>query len=184
MQVKQGLTCWFWVCDAPQFKEKVIVIAGGGDAGLTEALYLARIAAEINVIEELPELTASRILQERVLANSKINVRCGTKIEGIKGNGQVQELAIMNLLGNEKMKLEVGGVLVRIGLVPNTSYLKDLLSLSEDGFILVNEAMETSVSGIFAAGDIRYGSARQIATAVGDGVTAALSAGKLIGLKN
>ncbi len=90
----------------------------------------------------------------------------------------------MNLLGNEKMKLEVGGVLVRIGLEPNTSYLKALLSLSEDGFILVNEAMETSVSGIFAAGDIRYGSARQIATAVGDGVTAALSAGKLIGLKN
>ena len=171
------------VCDGPQFAERVVAVAGGGDAGLTEALYLTRLASEITVIELMPELNASKILQERVLANPKIKICCGTRIEAITGDKQVKGLELLNVKTNEKTTLQVGGILIRIGLVPNTSNIKGLLSLDKEGFVSVNEDLETSVPGIFAAGDIRHGSARQIATAVGDGVTAALSADRLIKLK-
>ena len=171
------------VCDAPQFAERVVVVAGGADAGLTEALYLTRLASEIIVIELMPQLTASKILQERALANPKIKICCGTRIEAITGDNHVKELELLNVLTSERTTLQVGGILIRIGLEPNTSYLRGLLSLDSKGFVLVNEEMETSTPGVFAAGDIRHGSARQIATAVGDGVTAALSAGRLIKLK-
>jgi len=171
------------VCDAPQFAERVVAVAGGGDAGLTEALYLTRLASEITVIELMPQLTASKILQERALANPKLKICCGTRIEAIIGDDQVKELELLNVLTSERTTLPVGGILIRIGLVPNTGYLKGLLSLDSEGYVLVNEELETSIPGIFAAGDIRHGSARQIATAVGDGVTAALSADRLIKLK-
>ena len=171
------------VCDGPQFAERVVAVAGGGDAGLTEALYLTRLASEITVIELMPELNASKILQERVLANPKIKICCGTKIEAITGDKQVKGLELLNVKTNEKTTLQVGGILIRIGLVPNTSNIKGLLSLDKEGFVSVNEDLETSVPGIFAAGDIRHASVRQIATAVGDGVTAALSADRLIKLK-
>jgi len=171
------------VCDAPQFTERVVAVAGGGDAGLTEALYLIRLASEITVIELMPQLTASKILQERALANPKIKICCGTRIEAITGDDHVKELELHNVLTSERTTLQVGGILIRIGLEPNTSYLRGLLSLDSEGFVLVNEELETSIPGIFAAGDIRHGAARQIATAVGDGVTAALSADRLIKLK-
>lgn len=171
------------VCDAPQFTERVVAVAGGGDAGLTEALYLTRLASEITVIELMPQLTASKILQERALANPKIKICCGTRIEAITGDDHVKELELHNVLTSERTTLQVGGILIRIGLEPNTSYLRGLLSLDSEGFVLVNEELETSIPGIFAAGDIRHGAARQIATAVGDGVTAALSADRLIKLK-
>ncbi len=171
------------VCDAPQFAERAVAVAGGGDAGLTEALYLNRLASEITVIEQMPNLTASKILQERALAEPKIVVRTGTKIERITGEDHVNGLEIINLSTNEMTLLQVGAVLIRIGLEANTGYLKDLLSLDKEGLVLVNEELETSVPGIFAAGDIRHASSRQIAAAVGDGVTAALSAGRFIELK-
>ena len=171
------------VCDAPQFTEHVVAVAGGGDAGLTEALYLTRLASEIIIIELVSQLTASKILQERVFANPKIKIRCGTRIEAITGDDRVRELDLVTVSTSERTKLPVGGVLVRIGLEPNTGYLKSLLSLDSEGYVLVNEDLETSIPGIFAAGDIRHSSARQIAAAVGDGVTAALSADRLINLQ-
>ena len=171
------------VCDGPQFTDRVVAVAGGGDAGLTEALYLTRLASEITVIELMPQLNASKILQERALANSKIKIRCGTRIEAITGDDQVKELKLFNVLTNERTTLPVDGILIRIGLDPDTGYLKGLLSLDSEGYVVVNEQMETSVPGMSAVGDMRHGSARQIATAVGDGVTAALSADRLIKLK-
>ena len=171
------------VCDGPQFTDRVVAVAGGGDAGLTEALYLTRLVSEISVIELMPQLNASKILQERALDNPKIKIQCGTKIEAITGDDHVKELKLLNVATNERTTLPVDGILIRIGLKPDTGYLKDLLSLDSEGYVAVNEQMETSVPGIFAAGDIRHSSARQIATATGDGVTAALSADRLIKLK-
>lgn len=171
------------VCDAPQFAERAVAVVGGGDAGLTEALYLTRFASEITVIEQMPELTASRILQERASADPKITVCPGTRIERITGEDYVRDLELLDLSTDEKTIFQVGAVLIRIGLEPKTGYLNGLLSLDSEGFVLVNEELETSVPGIFAAGDIRHASVRQIATAVGDGVTAALSAGRFIGSK-
>ena len=171
------------VCDAPQFADRVTAVAGVGDAGLTEALHLTRVASEVIVFEVMPALTASKILQERTLADPKIKVCCGTRIEAITGDDHVKKLDLLNVSTSERTTLPVGGILIRIGLEPNTSYLKGLLSLDSEGFVLVNDQMETSVPGVFAAGDIRHGSARQVATAVGDGVTAALSADRLVKLK-
>jgi len=172
------------VCDAPQFAERAIAVVGGGDAGLTEALYLTRFASEITVIEQMPRLTASRIIQERISDEPKIKICCGTRIERITGNDHVEVLELLEMSTNERTRLQVGAVLIRIGVEPNTGYLKGLLSLDKEGFILVNEELETSIPGIFAAGDIRHASARQIATAVGDGATAAIMAGRFIESKH
>ncbi len=171
------------VCDAPKFTGKVAAVAGGGDAGLTEALYLTRHASEITVIEQMPNLTASKILQEKALANPKLQIYCETRIESIRGEDQVKELELVNVSTSKRTILLVGGIVVRIGLQPNTDYLKGLLSLDSEGYVIVNDTMETSVPGIFASGDIRHASARQIATATGDGVTAALSADRFINTK-
>jgi thioredoxin reductase (NADPH) len=168
------------VCDGPQFTERVVAVAGGGDAGLTEALYLTRLASKVIVIELMPQLTASKTLQERALAKPKIEIRCGTKIEAITGHDQVKELQLLDVLTSQRTTLQVGGIVVRIGLEPNTGYLKGLLPLDSEEYVLVNEEMETAIPGVFAAGDIRHGSARQVATAVGDGVTAAISVCRLI----
>lgn len=170
------------VCDGPKFTGQAVAVAGGGDSGVTEALHLAKFASEVTVIKRGPCLDAAKVLQERALANQKIKFLFKTKIESIIGDGQVEGLELLNLSTQEKTTLPVGGILIRIGLKPNTNYFKDLLSTDSDGFILVNEQLETTISGIFAAGDIRHGSARQIATAVGDGVTAALAADRLMKL--
>jgi len=168
------------VCDAPQFAERVVAVVGGGDVALSEALHLSKFALRVIVIHRRQELRATRIIQERALANPKIKICCGTKIEAIKGDDHVKELELLNVSTNERTTLPVGGILVRIGLEPNTGYLKGLLSLDSEGYVLVNEKMETSIPGVFAAGDIRHASARQIATAIGDGVAAAISAGNFI----
>lgn len=168
------------VCDGPQFSERIVAVAGGGDAGITEALYLTRLASKVIVIEFMPHLTANKILQERTLAKPKVEIRCGTKIEAVIGSERVSELQILDMSTNQRTTLPTCGIVIRIGLEPNTGYLRDLVSLDLEGYVMVNEEMETSVRGIFAAGDIRHGSARQVATAVGDGVTAAISACRLI----
>jgi len=171
------------VCDAPQFTERVVAVAGGSDAAITEALHLSKFASKVVLIHRRQELRATRILQERAFSEPKIEFLWNTVVEAITGDDQVKELELLNVSTSERTTLQVGGVLVRIGLEPSTSYLKGLLSLDSEGYVLVNEELETSVPGIFAAGDIRHGSARQIATAVGDGVMAALSADRFIKLK-
>jgi len=171
------------VCDAPQFAERVVAVIGGSDAAITEALHLTKFASRVVVIHRRQELRAARVLQERAFIEPKIEFLWDTVVAAITGDDQVKELELLNVLTSERTTLRVGGILIRIGLEPNTSYLRGLLSLDSEGFVLVNEEMETSTPGVFAAGDIRHGSAKQIATAIGDGVTAALSAGRLIKLK-
>jgi thioredoxin reductase (NADPH) len=170
-------------CDGPSYADKVVAVAGGGDSGLTEALSLARFASKVIVIELLPQLSASKILQDRALANPKLQIICGTKIEAIQGDTSVKSLSLLNAKTGEKSVLEVGGILVHTGIIANTEYLKNVVPLDERGQVLVNEKLETKISGIFAAGDIRHNSPWQISTAVGDGATAALSLGKYLGTR-
>lgn len=168
------------VCEGAPFVDKVVAVAGGGDAGITEGLYLTRIVSKVIVIETMPRLTASKVLQERARLNPKIEIRCGTKIERISGDTMVKELSLVEDQTGTRSKLEVDGLLVHVGLEPNTTYLRGIVPLNREGQIIVNERLETQIRGIFAAGDIRHGSPRQIATAVGDGATAALSAEKFL----
>lgn len=163
-------------CDGPLFKNKVVAVVGGGDTGITEALFLAKLAAKVIVIELLPKLGATKVLQQRAFANPKMEINCDTVVESIVGNGRVRGLKLRNVKTGEVSSLEVDGVFVAVGLRPNTGYVKGLLALTPGGFIPVNDSMETEIPGVFAAGDIRYNSVRQVVTAAADGAVAALSA--------
>ncbi len=167
------------LCDGGKFAERVVAVCGGGDAGLTEALYMTKLASKVIVVELMPALTASAVLQERALANPKLEIRTGVKVEAIAGENQVEGVELVDA-GGQRETLKVDGVLVQVGLEPNTSYLKGIVPLDRQGRIIVNEMMETEIPCILAAGDIRSGSSNQIITAAGDGAIAAISAQRLL----
>lgn len=150
------------------------------DAGITEALYLTKLASKVVLFEAFPKLTAIAVLQERALSNPKLEIRCGTKVESISGNSQVLAIEVSDMSSGRRETLKVDGVLVHIGLEPDTRYLDGVVPLDSQGQIIVNEKMETEVPYLLAAGDIRSGSLRQITTAIGDGATAALSVQRLL----
>jgi thioredoxin reductase (NADPH) len=165
-------------CDGGHYADKVVAVCGGGDAGVTEALYMSKIASRVILIEALPELTATAVLRDRLAANHKIEVRCGVSVNSITGKEKVESIELV--AGNKKEILKVDGVLVHIGLEPNTGYLEGMVPLDEQGQVIVNGKMETEVPYILAAGDIRSNSPRQVAAAVGDGVIAAVTAERLL----
>ena len=167
-------------CDGPFFKDQTVAVVGGGNAAITEALHLAKFASRVKVIHRRSELRATRILQEKALAESKIEFLWNTEVEKIEGKDKVKQLSLSNTATGEKSTLDTAGVFVAIGLKPNTSYLKGILPLDDAGYIITNEKMETPVAGIFAAGDVRLNSARQAITAAGDGATAAIYAEKFV----
>ena len=142
---------------------------------MTEAMILSRMVSKIVLVEMVPQLTATRVLQDRIAEDPKIEVKTGTRIEAIRGGEQVESLDVVDIASKGKSSLKADGVLVHIGIEPNTAYLKGAVPLNAKGQVIVNASMETEVPGIFAAGDIRSSSAWQISTAVGDGATAAIS---------
>jgi thioredoxin reductase (NADPH) len=172
------ISCAF--CDGGQFTNLVVAVCGGGDAGVTGALYLAKIASKVILIEAMPVLTATAVLRDRVKDNPKIEVRCGTKVTAIVGNSQVEGIEILEEKSGEKGTLKVDGVLVHVGLDPNTDYLEGVVPLDKQRQVIVNEWMETEIPGIFAAGDIRSKSPGQVSTAVGDGAAAGMSAQRFL----
>ena len=161
-------------CDGPRFTGKVVAVAGGGDSGVTEALFMSGFVSKIIIIEIMPQMLATKMLQERVLANLKIEVRCGTKIEAICGSDKLEFLELADVKTGQKSTLKVDGLLVRVGLVPNTVFLKGTLPFNPIGQVMVNAQMETEIPGIYAVGDVRDNSPMQIVTAVSDGATAVM----------
>ncbi|OGO24257.1 MAG: thioredoxin-disulfide reductase [Chloroflexi bacterium RBG_16_50_9] len=168
-------------CDGAFFREKPVAVVGGGDAALTEALHLTRFASKVTVIHRRHELRATRILQEKALAEPKIELLWDTTVEEVAGGNFVDRITVSHVTGGEKAVIDIAGVFVSIGFKPNTDYLKSILTLDKTGAIVVDENMATVVPGIFAAGDIRSNSIRQVISAAGDGAIAAVSAGKYIG---
>ncbi len=167
-------------CDAAFFREQPVAIVGGGDTAITEALHLARFASRVTVIHRRDQLRGGHILQEKAFAQPNIEFRWDSIVESIEGGDLVRGVRLRQLKTGEESTLEVAGVFVSIGLRPNTSYLKGILPLDVSGHIITDEMMATKIPGIFAAGDIRYNSARQAITAAGDGATAAIYAEKFI----
>lgn len=161
-------------CDGPAFIQKKVAVVGGGDSGLTEALFLSRIGVKVLLVEQLPFLTAQKILQERAKSDPNIEIRCDSRIERILGEEELTGVEVFDIKKGKKEVLEVDGVLVQIGLEPNTEPFIGILNLDEKGRIRVNEKMETNLELVFACGDVRSNSPGQIITAMGDGATCAI----------
>jgi len=175
MLLGQGVS-YCATCDGFFFRGREVAVVGGGDAAITDALELAQHASKVYVIHRRDQLRAGQVLQQRALAEPKIEFIWNTVVEEIMGEQVVKALKLRNVKTRQLSTLEVAGVFVAVGLKPNSQPFADIVELSETGHIITDELMATSVPGIFAAGDIRGKSARQIASAVGDGATAALSA--------
>ena len=167
-------------CDGAHFAGKAVAIAGAGDSGITDGLYLERLGCKLTIIEIMPQPNASKVLLDRAYSNPNIEIKLGTKIETVLGDEWVTAVKVQDVATGAQSRLGVEGVLVRIGPLPNTGFVQDILPLTPIGQIPVNENMETSIPGILAAGDVREHSPMQIATAVGDGVTAAMALGRYI----
>ena len=167
-------------CDAAFFKDQDVVVVGGGDSAMEEGLFVTRYARKATVIHRRDALRASAILRERAFANAKMEFVWNSVVEEILGEDAVSGVRIRNVMTGETSVLDVTGVFVFVGLTPNTAYLKGKLKMDDGGHIYVNEWMETDAPGIFAAGDIRANSARQVVTAAGDGATAAIRADRYI----
>ena len=167
-------------CDAAFFTDQPVAVVGGGNAAIQEAIHLTRFANFVNVIHRRAELRATRIEQERVMAEPKIKFIWNSVVSVVEGGDTVERLKLRNTLDGKESMLEVKGVFVAIGFSPNTAYLKGTIPLDDGGYVIVDKNMATGVPGIFAAGDIRSGSVRQVVTACGDGATAAISVDKYI----
>ena len=167
-------------CDAAFFRELPVAVVGGGDTAIIEALHLSKFTSKVTVIHRRHQLRATRILQEKAFSEPKVEFQWDSIVEEIEGRDSVKRIRLRQVKTGEKSALDVAGVFISVGIKPNTAYLKGTLALDAAGFIITNERMEAEIPGIFAAGDVRYHSARQAITAAGDGATAAIYAEKFI----
>jgi len=169
------------ICDGAFFKGQVIAVVGGGDAAVEEAVFLTKYGSKVYIIHRRDKLRAQKIIQKRAFDNPKIEIIWDTVVESINGDGnKVTNLTLKNVKTGEQSTLEVGAIFVFIGFHPNSDITREPLKKDEGGYIITDEKMETSISGIFACGDVRAQLVRQITNAVGDGTTAAVAAEKYI----
>jgi len=167
-------------CDGAFFKDSQIFVVGGGDSALTEALFLTKFVKELTIIHRRDELRATKIYQERAFANPKIKFLWNSVVQEIKGNQVVRSVLIKNVKTGEIKEFSTDGIFLFVGLIPRTQFLKGLIHMNEEGYIITDENCESSIKGIYAAGDCRKKLLRQIATAVGEGATAAFAAEKYL----
>jgi thioredoxin reductase (NADPH) len=162
------------VCDALFFKNQEVIVVGGGDTAIEEALTLAHHAAKVTVVHRRDTLRASRIMQERAAANPKISFLWNTVLTEYIGNQVLEGVRLRNVVTGEEWEQPVGGVFMAIGHNPNTEFLKGAVELTGNGYIVTRNNVETSVDGVFAAGDVHDNQYRQAITAAGFGCMAAL----------
>ncbi|MFP3917728.1 thioredoxin-disulfide reductase [Lysinibacillus telephonicus] len=164
------------VCDGAFFKQKNLVVVGGGDSAVEEGVYLTRFADKVTIVHRRDKLRAQKILQDRAFANEKIDFIWNHTVKQInEKDGKVGSVTLVSTVDGSEQEFAADGVFVYIGMVPLTQPFKDLGIVNEHGYIVTNDKMETSVKGIFAAGDVREKMLRQIVTATGDGSIAAQS---------
>ena len=163
-------------CDGALYKDKDVVLVGGGDTAIQEALFLTRFAKKVSVVHRRKRLRATRILQERALANKVIEFIWESRIIEIMGKDKVGGVKVKNINTEKETEVSCNGVFIFAGYSPNTDFIKGLLKSDKDGYILTDDDMNTSKKGIFACGDCRKKLLRQVVTACGDGATAAFSA--------
>jgi len=167
-------------CDGFFFRDREVTVVGGGDTAITDALELTQHASKVYVIHRRDQLRAGQVLQKRAFAHPKLEFIWDTVVEEVLGEKVLEGLKLRNVKTEQQSNLKVDGVFVAIGLMPNSRNFFNIVELDDVGYIVTDEMMTTSAPGVFAAGDVRRNSSRQIAAAVGDGATAAMSAFKYL----
>lgn len=168
------------VCDGAFYKGKKLLVVGGGDTAVEDAVFLTRYASEVTIVHRRDRFRAQRIIQERALSNPAITVRWNSVVLAIGGTDKVERVMLQDVHTKQISEMAVDGVFVLIGLTPNTKILGGQIDLDEMGYIVTDEDMRTNIPGVFAAGDVRRKSLRQIVTACADGAIAATSAERYI----
>lgn len=163
-------------CDGFFFRDKHVVVVGGGNAAVEEGNFLTRFASKVTLIHRRDSLRAEKIIQERAFNNPKMNFIWDTAVQTINGTDKVESVTLQNLKTDETSELACDGVFIFVGLEPNVDLFKDVLTLDEGNRIITNELLHTNISGVFAAGDVRNTPFRQAVTAAADGSLAATSA--------
>ncbi|MFF2877121.1 thioredoxin-disulfide reductase [Gottfriedia sp. NPDC057991] len=162
------------VCDGAFFKDKELVVIGGGDSAVEEGVYLTRYASKVTIVHRRDQLRAQKILQDRAFSNEKISFIWNSTIKEVNGtDGKVSSVTLVDTKNGEESEFKTDGVFIYIGMLPLTKPFLSLGITNENGYIETNDVMETRVPGIFAAGDVREKTLRQVVTATGDGSIAA-----------
>ncbi len=160
------------VCDGAFFRDEDLLVVGGGDSAVEEAVFLTRFAKTVTIVHRRDELRAQKLLQERAFANEKIHFIWDSVVKEIKGDNRVSSVVVENVKTGEVSERKFGGVFIYVGLDPVSAFVKDLGITNEAGWIVTDNHMKTAISGIYAIGDVREKDLRQVTTAVGDGAVA------------
>ena len=168
------------VCDGAFFRDQDLLVVGGGDSAVEEAIFLTQFAKSVTIVHRRDELRAQKVLQDRAFANDKIKFIWDSVVKEIKGENRVESVMIENVKTNQVTEHAFGGVFIYVGLDPVSEFTKDIQIQDESGWIVTDDHMKTSVAGVFAVGDVRQKDLRQITTAVGDGAIAGQEAYKYI----
>ena len=163
-------------CDGPFYRKREVAVVGGGNTAVQEAIFLTNFATKVTIVHRRNRLRATGILQERAFANPKIEMAWDAVVEEIGGAKGVDWIRIKDVVTGTTREIPTAGVFIFVGLIPQTTLVKDLVALEKDGSIIVDRDMRTSTPGIFACGDCIHKSLRQVITACGDGATAAYTA--------
>jgi len=167
-------------CDGPFYRDQVVVAAGGGDTAVQESLFLTKFARKVYLVHRRDQLRATKILQERAFNNDKLEIVWNSVLTEIKGTSNVEQVVLKDVRTGKEESMPADGCFIWIGIIPNTALLDNSVKLDANGFILTDFNMQTSVPGVFAAGDVRATPLRQVSTAVGDAAIAATAAEQYI----
>jgi thioredoxin reductase (NADPH) len=168
------------ICDGAFFKEQVLAVIGGGDSAVEEATFLTRYGTTVYIIHRRDEWRAQKLLQERALKNPKIAPIWNTVVDEIGGSTKVEWLRLRNVLTGEETRVDVGGVFIYVGFMPNSDIFGDEFRKDDQGFLITDDKMETHIPGLYVCGDVRSQYVRQISNAVGDATIAAVAATRYI----
>ena len=167
-------------CDGAFFKDQELIVVGGGDSAMEEATFLTKFASTVHIIHRREEFRATKIMQERALANEKIKVHFNCTVKDIQGDQKFRKVILNNTKTNEDETLDAGGLFVAIGHEPNSKMFQNQLELDENGYVIIKNNTETSISGVFCAGDVHDHRYRQAVTAAGFGCMAAIDVDKYL----
>ena len=167
-------------CDGALYRERVVAVIGGGDSAVEEALFLTRFASRVHLVHRRDELRAVPLSRERVADNEKITMEWNTVLAEVRGDDEVVELLLKDVKTGETRSLPADGVFIYVGITPQTDLVADLVERDKGGYIVTDQTMQSSIPGLYAAGDVRSESIRQVSSAVGDGATAAFYAYKYL----